>query len=228
MQERSARVAASLGALICVAALALQLGLVLARVHERGGGTLEGLWRFLGFFTNLTNAFAAIVLIHAALRPKARTWLGAPSVEASATLAIVMAGFLNFALLGRFNPQGLFRVADIALHEIAPLAVAAFWILRPHGGLRLRHAAFTLAWPLVYCVYALLRGSADGWYPYYFLDPMMLGLGGLLTNILALGVAFLGVALGLVAIDRALARAQLSAVRPANAFAGIDEAEGAD
>jgi hypothetical protein len=207
MQEKTARIMAILGASLGAAAVILQLALMLDRFHSRGGTSLEASWRFLGFFTNVSNIFAALVLAHAALWPKRRTGLAAPLVEATATLAILMAGILNSALLaGRFHPQGLFWLTDLVLHEGAPCAVALFWLLRPHGELLLRDAVFALAWPLVYCVYALARGAADGWYPYYFLDPTVLGIAGLAINIAALGAAFLAAGLILVGIDHTLHR----------------------
>jgi hypothetical protein len=207
MQEKTARITAIFGAILGTAAVILQLALMLDRFQSRGGTALEALWRFLGFFTNLSNIFAAMVLAHAALRPKVRTGLGAPGVEATATLAILMAGILNSALLaGRFHPQGLFLLTDLVLHEATPLAVALFWILRPHGELRMRDALFMLAWPLLYCVYALARGAADGWYPYYFLDAGILGIPGLAATVAALGAAFLAAALLLVGVDRLLGK----------------------
>jgi hypothetical protein len=207
MQERAARITAVIGASLGGAAVILQFGLMLDRFESHGGTPLEALWRFLGFFTNLSNLFAALVLAHAALRPKARTGLAAPGVEAVATLAVLMAGILNSALLsGRFHPRGLFLISDLALHEAVPVVVALFWLLRPHGGLSAKDAVFTLAWPLLYCVYALVRGAADGWYPYYFLNPVSLGTAGLIANIMGLGLAFLAAALILLAADHLLAR----------------------
>ena len=222
MQERAARITAVLGASLAAAAVALQFGLMLDRFASHGGTPLATLWRFLSFFTNLSNLFAALVLAHAALRPRLRTGLAAPAVEAAATLAVLMAGILNSALLsGRFHPRGLFLISDLALHEAVPLVVALFWLLRPHGGFCVRDAALTLAWPLLYCVYALLRGAADGWYPYYFLDPVSLGLFGLIASIAGLGLAFLTAALILLAADHLLARGL-----PRRALVGTAVSEG--
>jgi hypothetical protein len=204
MREKSARTMAFIGTAICVASLALQLALMLGYVHGRGGSTLAGLWRFLGFFTNVTNILAALVLAHAGLRPTTRTGLASPWVEAGATAAIIMAGILNAALLSQFHPEGLRKLADLGLHAAAPLAVALFWLLRPHGALRVQSALLAMSWPSIYCAYALLRGAADGWYPYYFLDPTILGLSGLAVTVLGLGLAFLAALLMLVGIDRLL------------------------
>jgi hypothetical protein len=219
MLEKMERAAAALGASIGAVALLLQLSLLLALFQGRGGTALAGAWRFLGFFTNVTNLLAVIVLAHAALRPRSRTGLGAPWIEAAATGATILAGVLNAALLsGRFHPQGMYKVAGLGLHAVLPTAVALFWLLRPHGSLRLEHAFYAMGWPLLYCVYALMRGAADGWYPYYFLDPTMLGIGGLVVNIIALGLAFLAGFLILLAIDRALGRARQARALPGSAL----------
>ena len=44
-------------------------------------------------------------------------------------------------------------------------------------------------------------------YPYYFLDPALLGATGLAANILALGSAFFGATLILLAVDHILGKA---------------------
>jgi hypothetical protein len=207
MQEKAARSTAIFGTCLGAVAVSLHLALTLESAHARGGPALVALWHFLGFFTNLSNIFAALVLAHAALRPKLRTGLAAPRVEAAATVSVVMAGFLNSVLLARhFHQEGLFKLTDFALHEAAPFTVALFWLLRPHGELRARDALLALSWPLLYCVYALMRGAADGWYPYYFLDPALLGATGLAANILALGSAFFGATLILLAVDHILGK----------------------
>jgi hypothetical protein len=198
---------AVLGASLGAAAVILQCLLMLDRFQSHGGTAFDALWRFLGFFTNLSNIFAALVLAHAALRPTARTGLASPRVEAAAVLSVLMAGALNSALLaGRFHPQGLFWLTDLVLHEAAPFAALLFWLLRPHGGYSAKDATLTLVWPLAYCIYALARGAFDGWYPYYFLDPTRLGTIGLLGNIVGLGIAFLVAAFLLLFLDRMLAR----------------------
>ena len=239
MREKSAHITAFLGAAICLAALALQLALMIMRFEERGGTALAGLWRFLGFFTNLTNIIAALVLARAALRAPRSVGPATARVEAAVAAAIVMAGFLNSLLLSaRFHPQGLFWLADFALHFVTPGVFALFWVLRPHGGLRAMDAVYAMAWPLLYCVYALARGAADGWYPYYFLDPQVLGVAGVAASILGLGLAFFAAALILFGLDHLLGGAgkrvlrdgdlavvALRAAAPAPVLIAFDEAD---
>jgi hypothetical protein len=81
-----------------------------------------------------------------------------------------------------------------------------FWLLRPHGDLRLVDAAWALAIPVTYCAYALARGAADGWYAYHFLDPLTLSRGALAGNIAGLCAAFLGLGLVMVQLDKLMGR----------------------
>jgi hypothetical protein len=78
--------------------------------------------------------------------------------------------------------------------------------MSPHGGLGWRDAFWALTLPIAYVAYAMIRGAADGWYAYWFLDPSALAAGLFAFNIAVLLAAFSGVALALVAIDKMLAR----------------------
>ena len=61
---------------------------------------------------------------------------------------------------------------DVVLHKIFPVIVILDWILYPPGTeLRYRDALRWLIYPLVLLGFTLVRGAADGWYPYPFLDP---------------------------------------------------------
>ena len=51
-----------------------------------------------------------------------------------------------------------------------------------------------LAWPVGYFAYALLRGQASGFYPYYFIDVGQLGIARVLLYAGGLLIAFLAAA----------------------------------
>lgn len=202
-----ARLVAAFGALAIFGALGIQLGLLIANFRQEGGTALEGVWRFVGYFTVLTNILVALVLARAALRPEARNGLNAQAIELTATVAILFVGVVyNVLLAPLWNPQGLQKLADLALHNAAPLFMLAFWLLRPHGQITWRAALTAAAWPLGYVVYAMARGALDGFYAYYFLDPTQAGLGDMAVNIGALTLAFVAGALLLTGVDAAMAR----------------------
>ena len=54
--------------------------------------------------------------------------------------------------------------------------------------------ACALIFPLLYVVYAMARGAADGWYAYWFLDPSRLSAAQLALNVAGLALGFLVVA----------------------------------
>lgn len=209
MRETTMRSLAALGAAVLWTTLALQLVLILDLIRSQGGTYGDGLWRYFGFFTILSNIFAAAVVSHAALRPGVRTGLGSARIELAMTAAMTMVG-ITYSLLLRhtWNPQGAQALADTMLHDVAPLICILFWLLRPHGALRWRDAIFCLIWPLFYCAYALVRGAFDGWYAYYFLDASALSTAEMARNIAGLSMAFLATGLALVGIDKALGRAR--------------------
>jgi hypothetical protein len=192
---------ALLGALITIAALALEYRLQF--VSMPGVAPLAVTWRFLGYFTILTNMLVAAVWSAAALDPGAR--LANPVFEAMSFLMIAMVGLLYHGLLaGRWHPTGWQWLADVLVHTLIPIGFGLYWLLRPHGALRWRHAWVFALWPLFYCVYALMRGAFDGWYAYYFLDPDTTTWPQLLMNISLQAVAFVSASLLVIFADKAL------------------------
>lgn len=181
------RLIAVIGALLGCSALLLQFSLLPVPV----------LWQFLGFFTIWSNIAATALLARAALRPAPQD----RRVVLAVAVAIGMVGIIYSALL-RFlwHPHGWQKVADISLHDVMPIVFVVFFLLGPNQGLRWRDAGYALILPLAYCVYALARGSIDGWYAYPFLDAGKLGAVVLARNIAGLAIAFLLMALLIVAI----------------------------
>ena len=67
---------------------------------------------------------------------------------------------------------------DLLLHKIFPVIVVLDWILfPPMTRLRYTDALRWLVYPVVWLAFTLIRGAADGWYPYPFLDPTDGGYG---------------------------------------------------
>lgn len=197
---RLTRVIAGIAALVGWAALLLQFWLI-----ARNLGVGAATWRFVGFFTILTNLGAASVATAVALGGRGR--LAGPKPRLMAATSIIMVGLVySVALRSLWNPAGLQKLADVLLHDATPLLWAALWLALPHGRINWREIGWALLPPLAYCIYALVRGAGDGWYPYWFLNPAEQSTGELLVSILALVLAFAALASSLIAIARALAR----------------------
>lgn len=178
-----ARTLAGLLALVAGGSIALQAGL-----NMRDGEPLaDVIWHLLKFFTIITNALVAITFAQiAAGRAQDQRWLLALSA------AIAGVGIVYHAMLAHlFNQVGWEIVADQGVHTIVPL-VTVLWFLAfaPLAQLRWRDTAWVILWPTIYCVYALLRGSMEGEYPYHFVDAGALSAGQLVTNIAGLTLFF--------------------------------------
>ena len=167
------RLFAAMAALLGWLSLALQLLLSIQLTVANGQGALTGVWIYFGYFTILTNVLAALAL------------LGVP----------LMASFPA--------PHGWQIVADNILHVVMPVLFLLYWWLAvPKATLRWPQVIVWQLYPAAYFAYALIRGAANHWYPYPFLDVGTLGYLRVLINACAVLLVFIGVALLLVALAR--------------------------
>lgn len=195
-----ARRLAALCALVGWSALALQLVVSLGLTRDAGTSLAIGLWRFVGYFTILTN-----VLVAVAFTRIARGRALAPAAFTGLVLAIAVVGVVYETILSAVVPPmtPAWWLADRLLHYVMPIATVAWWVaFTPKDALAWRDAARWLWYPLTYLAYALGRGAIDGWYPYFFIDASRLGYARTLTNAAALTVAMLVAGLLLIAVTR--------------------------
>ncbi|MEZ6023937.1 MAG: Pr6Pr family membrane protein [Hyphomonadaceae bacterium] len=199
------RTLAGVGALIGAFGLVLQYVLIVAQMGGEGASVLEASWRYFAYFTILTNTFVTLVMARAAWKPESLAGLNAPRVELMAVTSIVFVGVVyNLLLASRWDPQGWQKLADVIVHDIVPVYFALFWLVRPHGSLKWRDAAFAGLWPLGYAAYGLSRGAFDGFYPYFFMDPTAASWVQIAINVAGLFLAFMLGALVLIVCSRAL------------------------
>lgn len=203
----AARIVAAAGALIGFFGLALQYGLIYVDMIGDGATPVEATWRYFVYFTILTNVFVTLVMARAAWKADSLVGLNAPRVEVMAVTSIVFVGIVyNVLLASRWDPQGWQKVADVTVHDVVPVVFVLFWVLRPHGALKWKDAAFAALWPLAYAVYGLSRGAFDGYYPYFFMNPATGSWGQIAFNLAGLVSAFMLGALLLIGISRSVAR----------------------
>lgn len=197
---RAARIVAIIAALVAWGGLVLQYAIFAGQV---GPGLAT--WRYFGFFTILSNIGIACIATAVALGRE--NWLTGARARLMGLTAIVTVGFVYSLLLrSTWNPQGLQKVADAALHDWTPILFAILWAVTPHGELRWRDMKWALTPPALYLAYALGRGAIDGWYPYYFLNPTLQTTGELLVSILGTLAVFAVVAGSAIAVDMRLGR----------------------
>ncbi|MES2188673.1 MAG: Pr6Pr family membrane protein [Pseudomonadota bacterium] len=189
-----------------VAALRLTFGLlVLVAVgtqlvlHVRSGYNIVN---FFSYFTNLSNLFAAVVLLMGA----AASWtISKPPGDLARAIAVVNMAVVGvvFAILLRNVDLGDLRPwVNTVLHYVMPCVVVMDWLLvPPKTKLGLKPFLLVLVIPVLYIGYVLVRGSLVQWYPYPFLNPMNVGgYSGVAAYVVGIAVAFVIAAGALLAV----------------------------
>jgi hypothetical protein len=222
MDVRRARVFHALTAAIAVAALVLQLvlvvqgGRVLDEVAEPPLATRLG--RLASYFTIQSNLLVAITAVQLARDPlrDGRWWR---AVRLAAVVGITVTGLVHFVLLRPLlDLTGADWAADKLLHMVVPvLAIAGWAAFGPRPRIGGRDVLLALAWPVVWLAWTLVIGAATGWYPYPFLDPGEDGTGAVVVSCLGVTALFLAL-FGLAAYgDRRARPAPADAVPLASA-----------
>lgn len=192
----------ALTALCAFAGLGIQLWILLQSPDF--ASPLLAVWRYLAFFTILTNLIVAVTAAVSAIAPGSAPGqlVATPQARAAVLVYIsVVFGVYHVLLAGLWDPQGWQLVADQLLHTATPLLVAIGWAaFDAKKGLRFAAIPAILIYPIGYTVYAMVRGAMDGFYPYFFIDVPTYGYARVLMYIGALTggfVAVSGVVIGL-------------------------------
>lgn len=127
--------------------------------------------------------------------------------RALATTYMVVSGVVFAALLANaelFEYLFVVPLSSKVLHFVLPLYAVADFALGPYRcRLPWSTAGAALVFPVLWAVYTMVRGRMAGWYPYFFLDPDLVG-GYSAVGLYALGISgfVLLVAFTVVAVTR--------------------------
>jgi hypothetical protein len=160
---------------------------------------------FFGYFTIQSNLFAAAVALYAAAGGPGASPVRLDLIRGAAVLCTSLTGIVFSILLAGIDDGETIGWVNLVLHDLAPLAVVADWLVAPpRTRLSLRQAATWLVLPAAYVLATLARGALVHWYPYPFLDADTLGYGGVLAYIVVLGAGLVAGTVAVVAAGNAL------------------------
>jgi hypothetical protein len=118
---------------------------------------------------------------------------------------VVVGVAYHFLLAHIWSPTGLQYVADVLQHYAVPIIYCVYWLFfATKIKLAYIYSILWLIYPLVYFIYALLRGLIVHTYPYPFIDVTTLGYPQVLLNSLMLLVVYVLLGLSTVALSRKL------------------------
>jgi len=187
------------------ASVVLVLAAIVAQALELANAGVFDPTRFFAFFTiqsNVIGLAAFAWLLASRGRPRSRAlelFRGAAAGYLTVTFFVVI------FLLSGVDVQLQLPWVDFVLHKLFPVIVVVDWLVDPPTTrLAYRDALLWLVYPLVWVGLTLVRGAADGWYPYPFLDPANGGYGAVAVTSVAVTVGFLVLAVALIWVGNAL------------------------
>lgn len=215
MSPRVARGWHGIVALLVLVAIVAQL-IVAVRVPATPPSTAVGLLRgtslvgrvirVLSFFTIQSNILTGVVSAQLAIRPD-RDGRGWRALRLAALVGIAVTGIVYSTVLARIHqPNGpLETTINTLVHYVVPvLAVVGWAVFGPRPRIDGRTVVLSLAFPVLWLGYTLVRGAIWGWYPYPFLDVPTHGYPRVVINALVVTVVLGGVAALVYAGDRRL------------------------
>lgn len=165
----------------------------------------------LSYFTVQSNILVALTTGLLAVRlDRSATWFRV--LRLSAVIAITITGVVfHLALKGLQELTGKAVTADWILHTASPILGLVGWLVfGPRGWVNRRIVALSVAFPLLWLAYTLIRGAivtdrnGRHFYPYPFLDVVDHGYLRVSLNILLVAGLFFALAMGALAADTRL------------------------
>jgi ribonucleoside-diphosphate reductase alpha chain len=131
------------------------------------------------------------------------------SIAPTGTITILMisvTGIIYQALLASGAKNvGLELVTNFFLHQLTPIVVVVVWLLvGPRRQFKWLDIPLALILPIVWAVFALVRGTVINAYPYGFLDIDKHGLGTVIVTVIAIAIFGVIISAIYLGLDRLL------------------------
>ncbi len=176
---------------VTLTAIGIQLGMHIGRGFS--------VVNFFSYFTNLSNIFAAVVL----LVESVLTWRGKELGRTWTLLRCI--SVVSSALLREVDLGSLLPWINTWLHYVMPVVVVIDWLVAPpRHSLSPRLLGVAVLFPLLYLAYSLIRGAFINWYAYPFINPANGGYSTVLLTCLIIAVAFVATTLLLMVLGNKL------------------------
>ena len=154
----------------------------------------DSIVNFFSYFTNLSNVFAAVMLLVGAfqLMKRHEPTITEEIARGSSVVAMALVGVVFSLLLRNVDLGHLLPWVNIVLHYIMPVVIVADWLCQPPlKQLVLKQTTYWLIFPIAYLIYSIIYGLAKNFYAYPFFNPDKVGgYGGVVFYCLAIATMF--------------------------------------
>ncbi len=182
-----------------VAAVLLVLAAIVVQAITLADAGAFDATRFFAYFTIQSNLIGVAAFVWLVLGRGAARSRGLELLRGAAAVYLTVTFFVVIFLLSGIDVGLQLGWVDLVLHKLFPLIVVIDWIVDPPTvRLTPRDAITWLVYPLIWTGLTLVRGAADGWYPYPFLDPANGGYGQVAVTAVAVTIGFLVISLAMI------------------------------
>jgi len=133
-------------------------------------------------------------------------------IRLTVAVSMVIVGVIYNALLagGAPDPRDIGYawpvLPNLIMHTYMPIVIFFEWLLfNTDFKIKLKSVFWVLLYPLAWLAFTIIRGLAQGWWPYWFLDPQY-GIGTMLTWIGVITAFFVVLSIALLPARQFIAK----------------------
>ena len=183
---------------------------------------------FYIYFTNISTYLCAGIMLAELIQTARKHGNSYVSIAPRLRLVSMLGLVLTFAVFNALlandparDPALNFKVECILCHIILPILYVADWIIfYEHGKINWKLPLLSILFPLAYVAYVYIHAAFWGFdssvmnyagtdpiiYPYFFLNPERVGIGGIIMWVLILSAAFIVAGYVFMLVDHLLGK----------------------
>ena len=144
----------------------------------------ESLVQYFSYFTILTNLIITIYCTYLIFQNNKKSCYNSIELFNALTAFILFVGVIYaITLRSVWKPEGFTMIQSEIHHTVVPLGFLILWfITKQKTKANILRTLMWMAYPFLYIIFVLIRGSVSNFYPYYFLDIDSLGLQKVVLN----------------------------------------------
>ena len=168
-------------------------------------GALGRIFDFFTYFTQWSNILVAVIMWMLVANPR-RNGKVFRVLRLDTILMISVTGIIYQGLLAASAKNvGLEIVTNFFLHQLTPIVVVVVWLLvGPRRQFKWVDIPLALILPIVWAIFALVRGAVINAYPYGFLNVDKHGLGTVIITVIAIAIFGVLISAIYLGLDRLL------------------------
>ncbi len=133
---------------------------------------------YLYYYTELSNFLVFVWITYMFVKKifKLKSMRRETSVKFIVTVGIMLTFLVYNTLLGHIFSVSYWQISNVLKHFLLPLIMLMDYLFyTPRKTVGIRDTFKALVFPLIYFVYAMIRGLITHKYPYFFINPTEIG-----------------------------------------------------